>query len=244
MKRWQDDALILHVQHHSEHAGVAYVLSHQHGLYSGFVHGWRSKRQRGIWQPGTIVRTRWQARLDEHLGYFTSSASHAPRLPIYHHPRALAALSSALSLARQTLSARQPEPHMFVALTALCHHLQATPDKASLLYACWEYDFLALMGFGMNLARCASGKPCPPQELIYISPKSGHAVSKQAGAPWRDKLLPLPPFLRHYAHNEALPATVPAHHIEQALHASGLFIQKYLYRQKALPKIRELVIKA
>ena len=185
MKRWQDEALILHVQHHSEHAGVAYVLAHQHGLYAGFVHGWRSKRQRGIWQPGGLLQARWLARLDEHLGYFTALSSQTASIHLYQHPQALAALSSALSLARQTLPPRQPESKVFVALTNLRHNLQATPDNAPLLYACWEYDFLALMGFGMSLTECASGKACPPQELVYISPKSGHAVSQQAGLPWQ-----------------------------------------------------------
>ena len=60
-------------------------------------------------------------------------------------------------------------------------------------YVVWECDLLAALGFGLDLARCAvSGTN---QDLAYVSPRTGRAVSRETGAPYNDKLLPLPRFL-------------------------------------------------
>ena len=59
-------------------------------------------------------------------------------------------------------------------------------------YVAWECDLLAAVGFGLDLARCAvTGTN---QDLAYVSPRTGRAVSREAGAPYKDKLLPLPDF--------------------------------------------------
>src|SRR6478735_6729671 len=59
----------------------------------------------------------------------------------------------------------------------------------------FELAMLAELGFGLDLENCAATGAT--SELIYVSPKSGGAVSRAAGDPWRDRLSPLPAFLRH-----------------------------------------------
>ena len=60
-------------------------------------------------------------------------------------------------------------------------------------YVRWEQDLLRALGFGLDLSRCAvSGARA---DLAYVSPRTGHAVSRTAGLPHHDKLLGLPKFL-------------------------------------------------
>jgi len=46
------------------------------------------------------------------------------------------------------------------------------------------------LGFGLDLTRCAvTGSR---DDLAYVSPKTGRAVSAEGAGRWADKLLPLP----------------------------------------------------
>ena len=241
MKRWQDDAIVLTLHQHREYAGIAYVLSQHHGLYGGYIHGWRSKKQRGRWQSGSQLNLRWYARHENQLGTLTLVKGSSIDISLYHAPMALAALLSAMTITQKTMPQRQPEPKMFFSLKRLLHRLQENPTNATTIYACWEYDFLTIMGFGLHLTTCASGKTCLPQDLVYISPKTGHAVAHSIGRNWHDKLFPLPPFLRFYAHSHEPPSSPTHQHIDQALTISGYFIQKHLYKKTPLPTQRSML---
>ncbi|NEU35624.1 DNA repair protein RecO, partial [bacterium LRH843] len=62
-------------------------------------------------------------------------------------------------------------------------------------YIRFELRLLQELGFGLDLSECAATGA--HDHLIYVSPKSGRAVSADAGKPYHDKLLPLPYFLKH-----------------------------------------------
>jgi DNA repair protein RecO (recombination protein O) len=68
------------------------------------------------------------------------------------------------------------------------------PRQAAAHLVKFELAMLAELGFGLDLEHCAATGET--SDLAYVSPKSGGAVSRAAGEPWRDRLLPLPAFLR------------------------------------------------
>ncbi|MBC6497134.1 MAG: recombination protein O N-terminal domain-containing protein [Alphaproteobacteria bacterium GM7ARS4] len=252
MKTWHDHALLLDVKRHSESACIASVLSKHHGLYTGFVHGGRSKKRMSTWQAGTLLTLTWRARLDSHMGFFTHTPEYGaptpPQLTLYNHPQALACFASALTFARQHAQPRQKESALYHSLCALRRQLHASHPsqndsmRVAQRYACWEYDFLAMMGYGLDLRDCASGTPCHARDLIYVSPKSGHAVSADKGRAWARKLLPLPPFLCHYAHHRTLSPQPSRQDIFDALNMSGYFLEKHLCHRHPLPYQRRLIL--
>jgi DNA repair protein RecO (recombination protein O) len=61
------------------------------------------------------------------------------------------------------------------------------------LFVRWEIGLLDELGFGLDLTRCAATGSA--DDLIYVSPRTGRAVSRAAGEAYRDRLLALPPFL-------------------------------------------------
>ncbi len=61
------------------------------------------------------------------------------------------------------------------------------------LYVRWEAGLLDALGFGLDLSRCASTGTL--ENLIYVTPRSGRAVSGEAGEPYKDRLFALPGFL-------------------------------------------------
>ena len=163
-----------------------------HGRHLGLVRGGGSRKRAASLQPGNSVRAVWRARLDEHLGNYTLEATRmrADRLMA----------SAAASYGMQTLAAylrllpeRDPHVALYRAFETIADHLEE-PSVAGALVVRFELALLAELGFGLDLETCAATGT--DTELIYVSPKSGRAVSRVAGEPWKQQLLALPGFVR------------------------------------------------
>ncbi|MEQ8604304.1 MAG: DNA repair protein RecO [Marivibrio sp.] len=188
---WRDDAIILNVRRHGENAAVLSVLTRDHGRYGGLVRGGQSRRLKGVLQPGNCIAAHWRARLEEHLGTMTVEpvTSHAAGLML--DPGRLAALSSALAVVEAGLPEREAHPEVFQDLAALLVALES--DSWAETYVRWEVSVLADLGFGLDLSACAATGVT--EDLVFVSPRTGRAVSREAGRPYQERLLPLPAFL-------------------------------------------------
>jgi DNA repair protein RecO (recombination protein O) len=91
------------------------------------------------------------------------------------------------------LPERDPHPQIHAALEGVLDAL-LDPRRAGASVVRFELLMLAELGFGLDLGTCAATGA--ENDLAYVSPKSGRAVSRQAGDPWKDRLLVLPAFLR------------------------------------------------
>jgi DNA repair protein RecO (recombination protein O) len=188
---WSDDAIVLAVHRHGENAIVTHLLTQGRGRYPGLVPGGAGRANRGTLQPGNRVRAWWQARLSEHLGRYKLELTRADAARYLDDPCRLAAIAAACAVADVTLPEREPHPAAYAALIAL---LDALPSEAwPSVYVHWELALLRELGFGLDLSCCAATGTT--EDLAFVSPKSARAVSRAAGMPYRDRLLPLPPFL-------------------------------------------------
>ncbi|HKX08639.1 MAG TPA: DNA repair protein RecO [Stellaceae bacterium] len=189
---WSEPGIVLAVRRHGETALVAHALTRDHGRHAGLVHGGQGRRGRTVFQVGNAVQLTWRARLDEHLGTYGAElvTGHAAR--VMEDPLRLACLASAAAMAEAGLPEREPHPRAYDGLAELLDALGRDRDWAP-AYAQWELALLAELGFGLDLARCAATGTTT--NLIYVSPKSGQAVSRAAGEIYRAKMLPLPAFL-------------------------------------------------
>lgn len=193
---WTDEAIVLTARRHGESAAIVTLLTREHGRHAGLVPGGASQRARGVYEPGNRVRVIWRARLVEHLGHFTCELTGANAARLLDEPLRLAALAAAAAVAEAALPEREPHPRAFLGMARL---LEALTDPAqsdvawAAAYVRWELDLLAELGFGLDLRECAAtGRN---DGLIYVSPKSGRAVSAAAGENYRDRLFALPAFL-------------------------------------------------
>jgi DNA repair protein RecO (recombination protein O) len=189
--QWADEAIVLGVKRHGEGNAILELMTRDHGRHLGLVRGGAGSRLRSVLQPGNRITSTWRARLDEHLGLYTVEALDARTASFLPVPHALYGITHLAALCR-LLPERDPHPRIHAALEAVIGRL-LDAHKARLDVVRFELNLLAELGFGLDLTRCAvSGVAA---DLVYVSPKSGRAVSRQAGAPWRNKLLPLPGFL-------------------------------------------------
>jgi DNA repair protein RecO (recombination protein O) len=189
---WTDDGILLSLRRHGETAAVASVLTREHGRHAGLVHGGSGKAARAALQTGNRLSLSWKARLADHLGSFSWDLAEASGSLWLHDPLPLAGLSAACALCDMCLPERQPHRATFDGLAAVIGAL-GQADWPS-LYVRWELGLLAELGFGLDLSACAASGATVG--LAYVSPRSGRAVSEQAGAPYRDRLLVLPAFLK------------------------------------------------
>jgi DNA repair protein RecO (recombination protein O) len=227
---WTDDAIVLSARPHGETSAVVMLLTREHGRHAGLARGAQSAKVRAVYQPGNQVRATWRGRLAEHLGSYSCEpvASHAARL--FDDPPRLAALLSAAAVSEPALPEREPHAACFHGFLALLEAMRG--DHWAEAYVRWELALLTELGFGLDLTRCAAGGD--NDQLAYVSPRTGRAVSLAAGEPYRDRLLGLPGFLLGRGGGGGREVT-------QGLSLTGYFLERHVFRpqDRQLPAPRQ-----
>ncbi|MGD9544499.1 MAG: DNA repair protein RecO [Methylocystis sp.] len=236
---WRDDGLVIGARRHGETSVILELMTRAHGRHLGLVRGGRSRRLRPILQPGNLVAAQWRARLEEHLGALTIEPLAARAAYFLDRAAALHGVAALCALLR-LLPERDPHEELFELADALASQLGDARDSdgAATMMARFELALLGALGFGLDLHACAlTGAQ---DDLAYVSPKSGRAVSRAAGAPWRDRLLPYPDFLKHESGAAAQGDLIAAFRL------TGYFLTRDVLapRGVALPEARELYVGA
>jgi DNA repair protein RecO (recombination protein O) len=234
---WSEEGIVVGARRHGEVDVILEVMTERHGRHLGLVKGGRSRRLRPVLQAGNTLQLTWRARLHEHLGNFRAE-------PVRERSSALVVSSVGafgLALAAshvRLLPERDPHPRLFHALGLLLDALDRPPLGAEMM-ARFELLLLDELGFGLDLDTCAATGAS--DDLIYVSPRSGRAVSREAGAPYAERLLPLPTFLL-----DGSPHGENAGGLEEAYLLTGYFLERHLFDQRGegLPAVRLNFLKA
>src|SRR5258708_15442997 len=186
---WTDEGIVLGVRRHGESSAIVELLTRSHGRHLGLVRGGAGSRMRPLLQPGNSVRAVWRARLDEHLGYYAVEGIRLRAASVLASSHAVYGVTHLASLAR-LLPERDPHEGIYELLDRTLDDFDDVGEAAAHLIK-FELAMLAELGFGLDLETCAATGGTT--ELIYVSPKSGGAVSRQAGEARRHPLFRLPP---------------------------------------------------
>jgi DNA repair protein RecO (recombination protein O) len=225
---WRDEGLIIGVRRHGEQSAIVEAMTRAHGRHLGLVRGGRSARFGATLQPGNTIGLVWRARLDEHLGAYVVEPLSLRAGRLMGSALALAGLNYLVQLVR-VLPERDPHEGVYEGLTLIADALD-DGALAPALVARFEAQILAECGFRLDLSRCAATGAT--EGLAFVSPRSGRAVSAEAGAPWRDRLLPLPDFLREGARLEARPS---AGELADGFRLTGFFLARDLFATLGAP---------
>ena len=223
--QWIDEGIILGTRRHGETSLIVELMTPGHGRHLGLVRGGRSRKQQPLLQPGNSVTATWRARLDEHLGHYTMEATEQRAARLIEGPAGLYAIQALAALLR-LLPERDPHPHLYEALAGVVDHLD-DPFIAGAMVVRFELQLLDDLGFGLDLDQCAATGT--NDNLAYVSPRTGRAVSLAAGEPYRDKLLPLPAFL-----HEAGSVSPGATDLAEAFRLTGYFLARHVYEPRNL----------
>ena len=176
---WIDEGIVLGVKRLGETSVILELMTHGRGRHLGLVRGGSGTRLRAVLQPGNSLRATWRARLDDHLGHYLVEGINLRAAGFLAAAHAVHGVTHLAALCR-LLAEREPHAGIHAALEAI---LDALGDPAAVapMVARFELAFLGELGFGLDLASCAvTGASA---DLIYVSPRSGRAVSPAAGEP-------------------------------------------------------------
>ena len=238
---WADEGLVLSARRHGENATVVNLLTRDHGRHVGLARGGQGRTARGLYQPGNFVSARWRGRLPEHLGNWSAELIAGYAAAVMDESGKLTALSSACALLEAALPEREPVSNVFsdslVFVASLAADKDGTQPRWLEAYARWELQLLADLGFGLDLSACAATGVT--ENLVFVSPRSGRSVSAEAGAPFSDKLLDLPAFLKSDER-----ADLPS--IQAALRLTGYFLERHVFapQGKTSPPARTRLVEA
>lgn len=215
---WRDHGILLSVRRHGEAAVIIDAFTEGHGRHAGIVHGGASRKKAPVLQPGAQLDLLWRARLEDHLGSYQAEPLRSRVAAALSGRLALAGLNTVTALLGFCLADRQPYPDLYRQTEQLLDLLDQE-EIWPLAYLRWEMALLEEMGFGLDLSACAvSGRN---EELAYISPKTGRAVSRQEAGQWVARLLPLPPVMLGQG-------DAPDHEIAAGLRTTGYFFETRL----------------
>ena len=224
---WRDHGILLSSKKHGETSAIIEVFTPNHGKHLGVVRAGTSRKLAPILQPGAQVNLTWRARLQDHIGTFSVELSRSRSAIALSDRLALSGLNAVVATLRSVLPEREAMGEFYEATEQLLDHLDQS-DIFPLIYLKWEMFLLETMGYGLDLTTCAvTGKT---SDLLYISPKSGHAVSTHGAGQWKDRLLPLPVVMIGKGSGDKV-------EVLAALNVTGFFIENHLFKGLGLDRV-------
>ncbi|MBQ0804024.1 MULTISPECIES: DNA repair protein RecO [unclassified Sulfitobacter] len=190
---WRDQGILLSARRHGETSAIIEVFTPTQGRHAGIVRGGTSRKIAPILQPGAQLDVAWRARLEDHIGAFTVEPVRSRAVSAMQDRLSLAGLNTVTALLAFCLPEREPHPPLYHRTQALLDLLDQG-ELWPLAYLQWELSLLEELGYGLDLATCAVTGAT--EGLVFVSPKSGRAVTQEGAGEWADKMLPLPPVLR------------------------------------------------
>ena len=231
MEQWQDQGIILSSRKHGESGAIVSLLTRTRGRYVGYVRGAQGTKMRGVLEIGNSVDVAWQSRVAENMGTYALELSANAGVHLLHDPLRLSALQAVCALCDAAMPEREAHEGLFDGTLALFEAMK-NEDIWAAAYVMWEIAFLRELGFSLDLSKCAAGSG--DDDLIYVSPKTGRAVSRSAGAPYKEKLLSLPAFLTPRG------GDIDDIAIDQALQLTGFFFEHWAFthHSRGIPDAR------
>jgi len=221
---WIDEGIVLGARSYGESSVILELFTRNHGRHLGLVRGGRSRRQQPVIQPGNTVQVAWSARLDEHLGTYAIEAKVSRAARLMEAREGIAGITLLAAMAR-LMPEREAHDGIYAAVELIADTLPDVAIAAPLIVR-FELEVLRLLGFGVDLSECAATGST--EDLVYVSPKTGRAVSRAAGEPWHDRLLALPAFLRGAA-------AIAQDDVRAGFRLTGHFLSRHVFEPRGLP---------
>jgi DNA repair protein RecO (recombination protein O) len=228
---FHEEAFVLSARAHGDTGVVVDLLTETHGRHAAYVAGGASRRMKPFLQPGARVIADYRARTSDHLGSARLEPVGEGPSALFDDALALAGLAAAAAVAQGALPEREAHPGAFLAFEALMTAFQI-PEVWPAIFVRFEAGLLEDLGFGLDLSRCAVTGSM--DDLLWVSPRTGRAVSREAGAPYADKLLTLPPFML------GAQAGLGEGDVRAGLDLTGHFLEQFVFhpQNKPLPPAR------
>jgi DNA repair protein RecO (recombination protein O) len=219
--KWQDKGLVISVKKYGENSFILHLFTENHGVHAGLVKRYSRQKSGNIYELGNYLSVEWTGRLEEQLGFYKSELESSYLYNIMNDSLKLEALNSICSMLRIFLAERQVNAKLYIKTLEIIECLNNAGKIWLSKYIQWELLLLSELGYGLDLSRCAVTGDL--DNLKYVSPKSGRAVSEEGAGKWADKLLIFPNFLQKLNGN-----TIDKDELDHGLKLTTYFLNRYV----------------
>ena len=220
--KWQDKGLVISVKKYGENSLILHLFTENYGVHAGLVRHNSRKKNGNIFELGNYLSVEWTGRLEEQLGFYKSELENSFLHNIMNNSIALEALNCICSMLKMFLAERQVNTKLYIKTLEIIKHLNDMEEIWLSRYIQWELLLLSELGYGLDLSKCAVTGDL--DNLKYVSPKSGRAVSEEGAGKWTNKLLILPNFLQKVNAN-----TIDKDELNHGLKLTTFFLNKYVF---------------
>ena len=219
--RWQGEGILLDVRAYGESSALIDIFTLSFGRRVGLLKGALNKKNKSVVQPGNQLYLTWTSRIEENLGAFKVELIKSRFHKISEDRIGLELFNLICVLCSTFLPERVNFDELYHQTIKNIEGEYTIKEKLR-KYIEWELELLKSLGFGLDLSKCVvSGLK---DDLDFVSPRSGCAVSRKSSAGWEKKLLVLPKFLRGMNSDEILSKS----DLENGLKLTEYFIKKNL----------------
>ncbi len=188
----KDEGYILSAIKYGEKALIVTVFSKSKGKIIGFCSDGMSKKNRGIFQTGNKIFFESSARLEENMKrLFRVELLEPNAVNMMTDFNKLELMTAVVPIIQKVLNENEEVCPLYEVVGKF---FSAKDLKEMLMwYAYFEFYALEYLGLGLALDCCAvTGQT---NGLVYVSPRTGKAVCREVGEPYRDKLFKYPQFV-------------------------------------------------
>ena len=231
---WKNKAIVLSKTNYSENSLILKIFTDKNGIQKGLVKGGKNIKKSNIYESGNMVVAEWKGKKEDSLGILKCELVEANSGIFLADTKKFLSLISLLNLIEFCFLENETEEELFIKSHNLIKEIINNKENWLQNYVKWELFLLNKIGFGLELSQCIVSDS--KENLSFVSPKSGCAVSKLSAKGWENKLLPLPAFLV---------ANVEANlvDIKNGLTLTAYFLQKFAKSiNKNLPFTRKYFI--
>ena len=219
--RWNDKGLVISVKKYGENSLIIHLLTINHGVHAGLVRYNTTKKSSYNYELGNVLFVEWTGRLAEQLGFYKAELDKSYLYTIINNSLTLDALNTICSMLKIFLAERQVNSTLYYETIKIIKYLNDKDMTWVCKYIHWELLLLSELGYGLDLSECAvTGEN---EDLKYVSPKSGRAVSNKGSGKWANKLFILPEFVQKLNTN-----IIDNDDLSDAIKITTFFLNRYV----------------
>lgn len=223
--QYRDVGIIFKIKSYGEESLIIKLVTKSNGICRGFVKSAKSTKARSIYQIGNNISFEYRARNEDGLGSFYSvDLIEANCSKIIFEKIKIDCVRSLFTLIDIAFLENDYHEDLYEEVNKFLTEINIINETNLILakYIWLELKILEILGYGIDTAYCAVTNS--KENLAFVSPKTGRAVTLEVGKPYQNKLLKLPNFNKQKITNDD---------IMEGLKLSWYFLDKYLVKNNS-----------
>jgi DNA repair protein RecO (recombination protein O) len=217
----RDEAIILTTQKHGENFCKLTIFSKTNGLLNGMCRVSNSKGTKNL-LAGSTIFCEINQKNNEKSCWFNYEVTKMLSPIVLNNSQLLNSINSILFLLKAILLPHQPEQTIYFSTIDFFNQIDKKTEVFK-IFINYQLILLKNMGFEIDFYKCADTGSL--ENLEYISPKTGRAICKNSGEPYKNLLINMPEYIKGNSDKKS---------IKEMIKFNDFFIYKFLINKNQI----------